>query len=345
MNNEILYLISFAAALLISAVATPLCRFLAVKFNIMDNPISAVKTHKISTPYLGGIAIALGCIASLLIIRMATHFPDGTLRSLRGIIFASVMVMLLGFVDDAKFKGLGFKSKLVVQFLAAAIVVFGFDIRINFLSFYPLSCLISIFWIMGITNAFNIIDIMDGLSSGISVFAAFAFLFISLPTEMIYVNFCAAALAGAVLGFMPYNFSKSKKIFMGDTGSLFIGFVLASLAMGTSYTAMNEVGLFAPLLILAVPIYETGLVSLFRMRKGKSPFLGSKDHYALRLEKMGFSRKQILIMTYAACIILSFCAFLFTKLPLSYAMMLLFLVLICMWIITVRLASVKIEDN
>ncbi|MCL2144952.1 MAG: undecaprenyl/decaprenyl-phosphate alpha-N-acetylglucosaminyl 1-phosphate transferase [Endomicrobia bacterium] len=343
MSNELLYSISFASALLISFFAAPVCRFFAVKFNIMDNPVTAVKTHKVSTPYLGGIAIALGCIASLFIIRLATHFPDGTLRSLRGIIYGSAIVMLLGFVDDAKYKGLGFKSKFLLQFLAAAIVVFGFDIRINFLSIYSVSCIVSIIWIVGITNAFNIIDIMDGLSSGIAVIAAFAFLFISLPTEMIYVNFCAAALAGGILGFMPYNFSKSKKIFMGDTGSLFIGFVLASLAMGTSYTKMNDMGLFAPLLILAVPIYETGLVSMFRMRKGKSPFLGSKDHYALRLEKMGFSRKKILLLTYIVCIILAFCAYFFTKLTLSYAMMLLLIVLAALWTLTLKLASVKVE--
>lgn len=343
MSNDLLYLISFLAALLISLIATPLCRFFAIKLNIMDNPVTAVKTHKVSTPYLGGIAIAVGCISSLFLIRFVTSFPDGTLRSLRGIIYGSIIVLLLGFIDDAKFKGLGFKSKLLIQFLAAAVVVFGFDIRINFISMYWVSCIISIFWIVGITNAFNIIDIMDGLSSGIAVIASFAFLFISLPTEMIYVNFCAVALAGGILGFMPYNFSKSKKIFMGDTGSLFIGFVLSSLAMGTSYTGMNDIGLFAPLLILAVPIYETGLVSLFRIRKGKSPFLGSKDHYALRLERMGFSRKQILIITYAACIVLAVCAFLFTRITLSYAMILLFAVMVCLWIITVKLSSVKVD--
>ena len=343
MSNELLYLISFASALLISLIATPLYRFFAIKLNIMDSPVTAVKTHKVSTPYLGGAAIAMGFIASLFLIRFITHFPDGTLRSLRGIIYGSVIIMFLGFIDDVRYKGLGFKSKLLIQFLAAAIVVFGFDIRINFIAIYPVSCMVSILWIVGITNAFNIIDIMDGLSSGIAVIAAFAFLFISLPTEMIYVNFCAVALAGGILGFIPYNFSKSKKIFMGDTGSLFIGFVLASIAMGTSYTKMNNIGLFAPLLILAVPIYETGLVSMFRMQKGKSPFLGSKDHYALRLEKIGFSRKQILIMTYTACAILAFCAFLFTKLTLSYAMMLLLVVLACLWAITVKLASVKVE--
>ncbi|MCL2485759.1 MAG: undecaprenyl/decaprenyl-phosphate alpha-N-acetylglucosaminyl 1-phosphate transferase, partial [Endomicrobia bacterium] len=206
-----------------------------------------------------------------------------------------------------------------------------------------LSCVVSIFWVVGITNAFNIIDIMDGLSSGIAAIAAFAFLFISLPTEMIYVNFCAAALAGALLGFIPYNLSKSKKIFMGDTGSLFIGFILASLAMGTSYTRMNEIGLFAPLLILAIPIYETFLVSLFRISKGKSPLMGSKDHYALRMEKMGFSRKKILVVTYCVCAFLAFCAFLFTKVSFVYAAMLFLFVLASLWFASVKLASVKVE--
>jgi UDP-N-acetylmuramyl pentapeptide phosphotransferase/UDP-N-acetylglucosamine-1-phosphate transferase len=109
---------------------------------------------------------------------------------------------------------------------------------------------------------------------------------------MFYVNFCSIALAVAILGFLPFNMSKSKKIFMGDAGSLFVGFVMANLAMGTSYSSINNFGIFAPLFILAIPIYETILVSVCRIRKGKLPFLGSKDHYALRLEKMGFSRKN-----------------------------------------------------
>ncbi|MCL2390197.1 MAG: undecaprenyl/decaprenyl-phosphate alpha-N-acetylglucosaminyl 1-phosphate transferase, partial [Endomicrobia bacterium] len=297
----------------------------------------------ISTPYLGGIAIACGWIVSLFLIRAMTHFPDGTLRNLRGVIYGSLIVMVLGFIDDKKYKGLGPKSKLVVQVAAAAIVIFGFGIRINFIPYYWLSCVISILWIVGITNAFNIIDIMDGLSSGIAVIAAFAFLFISLPTEMIYVNFCAAALAGAILGFIPYNLSKSKKIFMGDTGSLFIGFILSSLAMGTSYTRMNEIGLFAPLFILAIPIYETFLVSWFRLRKGKSPLMGSKDHYALRMEKMGFSRKQILVITYCVCAALAIFAYLLTKVSLMYAALLFLFVLLCLWIASIKLASVKIE--
>jgi UDP-GlcNAc:undecaprenyl-phosphate GlcNAc-1-phosphate transferase len=170
-------------------------------------------------------------------------------------------------------------------------------------------------WVMGITNSFNIIDVMDGLSSGIAAIASLAFFFIAMPLEDIHVNFCAIALAGGCLGFLPYNLSKRRKIFMGDTGSLTIGFILAAVAMGTSYSRFSFVGVFAPLLILAIPMYDTFLVSILRMRKGKSPFLGSKDHYALRLEKLGFSRGWILAITYTASGLLAFCAWLVTHLP------------------------------
>jgi len=343
MNFNTAYLIAFIAALIISVVLTPVFRIIAIKLNILDRPITAVKTHKISVPYLGGIAVACAVIFSLLFIRFSTNFPDGTLRSLRGIIYGCIIMLLLGLVDDIKFSGLGYKAKLIIQIAASLIVVFGFDIRINFIPIYWLSCLISVIWITGISNALNIIDIMDGLSSGIAVIAAFAFFIISMPTEMIYVNFCALALCGALLGFMPYNFSKSKKIFLGDAGSLFSGFILACLSLGTSYSSISDIGLFAPLFILAIPIYETFLVSMFRISKGKSPLLGSKDHYALRLEKMGWSRKKILIVTYASCIMLSIAAYLFTKLSIMFSGLLFLSVIAVLWIVSIKLAQVKVE--
>ncbi|MDR1952836.1 MAG: undecaprenyl/decaprenyl-phosphate alpha-N-acetylglucosaminyl 1-phosphate transferase [Elusimicrobiota bacterium] len=343
MSDNYLYLFSFVIALIISVTATPFFRTIAVKLNILDRPLTEIKTHKTNAPYLGGLVIALAWFLTLIAMRQFTDFPTGTLRNLRGIIYASSIIMILGLIDDVKYKGLGYKTKLLIQFLAAAIIVIGFDIRINFIEYYYPSVIISIIWVVGITNALNIIDIMDGLSSGIALIASVAFLFISLPTEMIYVNFCAAALAGAILGFMPYNFSKSKKIFMGDAGSLFIGIILSTLAMGTSYTNMSEIGSFSPLVILAVPIYETFLVSWFRIRKGKSPLVGSKDHYALRLERAGFSRKKILIITYAVCIVLAICAYLFTVLSITYSIILFALVLISLWITSMELSSIKVE--
>lgn len=342
-NNYLLYLLTFLLSLIISLIFTPLFRRIALKFDILDHPTNQVKTHNLPTPYLGGIPIWLGWAISLFIIRFFTHFPTGTLRNLRGILVGSIIILILGLIDDSKPSGIGFKRKFLVQFIAA-IAVFMFDIRLHFVSPYLLALGLSLLWIVGITNAFNIIDIMDGLSSGIAFIASLAFLFIALPTEQIYVNFCAAALAGACLGFIPFNLSKRRKIFMGDTGSLVIGFILASLSMGTSYTEVNEIGLFAPIFILAIPLYDTGLVMYIRWLKGKSPFMGSKDHFALRLEEIGYNRKKILFITYIAGIILSFVAFLFTRLTFIWALLLFSIVAIIAVYITFWLGKIQIKD-
>lgn len=341
-HPSLLYLITFSAALAITALVTPLCRFIATRFGILDRPHTAIKTHITPTPYLGGIAIWAGWLASLFIIRFFTHFPTGTLHSLRGIITGSLFIMIIGLFDDIIPKGLSYRRKFVLQALAAVCILL-FDIRISFVSPYPVAAVLSAVWLIGISNAFNIIDIMDGLSSGVALIASLALIFISLPTEQIYVNFCAAALAGACLGFIPYNLSKRFKIFMGDTGSLTIGFILASLAMGTSYTHLNDIGLFAPILILAIPMYDTFLVMYLRWRKGMSPFLGSKDHFALRLEKMGLSRTQILLVTYTVSVILAFSAYAITQLHLMGASMLFGALLIAAFLTSYRLAQVKID--
>lgn len=343
MTNEFLFLITFLSACLSAVVLTPLFRYAAVKFDIYDRPITDVKTHKISTPYLGGLAIWSGWLISLLIIRFITHFPTGTLNSIRSLFIGSFLMLLLGLFDDIKKGGLGFKFKFFIQIAACVVVVVFFDIRINFIENYFLSVILSMLWIIGLSNAFNIIDIMDGLSCGIAAIAALFFFVIALPSEMIYVNFCSIALVGGCLGFLPYNLSKNKKIFMGDTGSLSIGFILATIAMGTSYTKINPIGIFAPLLILAVPVYETVFVSIMRMRKGKNPFLGSKDHFPLRLEKIGYTRKQILLFVYAACFMLGITAYLTVNLSQSLALMLFSFIVIVLIFIAVKLSKIKVD--
>lgn len=343
MITENFYIISFTVAFVVSLLATLFFRFVAMKLNIYDHPITAVKTHKISTPYLGGLAIWSAWIISLITIRLFTNFPTGTLTNIRALIIGSLLFLLLGLFDDIKKGGLGFKIKFLIQIVASLVVTVGFDIRISFIDNYFISVILSIVWIIGLSNAFNLIDIMDGLSCGIATIASFFFFFIALPSEMLYVNFSAIALVGACLGFLPYNLSKKRKIFMGDTGSLSIGFILATIAMGTSYTNMNLIGLFAPLLILAVPIFETIFVSLVRIEKGKSPFLGSKDHFPLRLEKIGFSRKQILILVYITCTVLGIFAYLFVNLSGILSLFILgFIVLACIFA-SYKLAKVQMD--
>jgi UDP-GlcNAc:undecaprenyl-phosphate GlcNAc-1-phosphate transferase len=308
-----LYLLCWITAGLVSLILTPVARRLALRWNIMDKPDKNLKTHSEAVPYLGGIAILAGFIVSLVLIRFFTHFPTGTLKSIRGIFLGTILVSLIGFMDDARRGGLHFRTKFLLQSLAAVVLI-AFDVRIKFAHPTWLADLLTLVWVIGITNALNLTDIMDGLAGGIATIASLAFLFISLPTEEIYVNFASAALAGACMGFLPYNLSKKRRIFMGDMGSLALGYILAALSMGTSYTKVNDMGLFSPILILALPIYDTILVSLLRLRKGQSPFLGSKDHFPLRLGAMGFNRKQILLICCIGSIAASLGAYLMTRL-------------------------------
>jgi UDP-GlcNAc:undecaprenyl-phosphate GlcNAc-1-phosphate transferase len=222
-------------------------------------------------------------------------------------------------------------------------MVMLFGIQIKFIQPTWFAMGLTILWIVGITNAFNLSDIMDGLASGIAFVASLAFLFISLPTEEIYVNFAAAALAGAALGFIPFNLSKNLKIFMGDAGSLFLGFIASSLALGTSYTGKTEIGVFAPILILALPIFDTFLVFYLRARRGSSPFLGSKDHYPLRLEALGWNRKWILVFAIALSALFSFGAYLCTRVPIGSALGIYALFLVLLGLFTSYLLRAKIQ--
>ena len=338
-----IFIICFLVAFVISVVLTPLVRKFALMFRILDVPYTDIKTHKTPTPYLGGIAIASAFWVSIVVIRLFTSFPTGTLRSLRGILLGSFVMLLLGIFDDIKHKGLHFKFKFLVQAIAAVLLL-SYGIRIKFIQPEWFAIVMTVIWVIGITNAFNIIDIMDGLSGGIALVCALGFFLIGIPAEEeIYVNFVSIALVGACLGFLPYNLGNKLKIVMGDTGALFIGFILASVSLGVKYTEVNTLGLFAPLLILAIPMYDTLLVIYFRWKKGKSPFLGSKDHFALRLEKIGYSRKKIIVVCYIVSLFLSFCALLITRVDILIAGVIYLLLLVLAFIITYELAKIKVE--
>ena len=341
LENFRLYFLAFLLPLLLALGFTPLLRLLALKFGRLDAPTD-IKTHEIPTPLLGGAAVFAAFSASLLFMRFYTSFPTGTLRDLRVILLGGAVMFSLGFVDDIrKPRGLGFKTKFAVQFAVAGLTAF-FGIRIHFIQPDYLGFALSVLWIVGVSNAFNIIDIMDGLSAGQAALAAFGFLLIAFPSESIYVNFASAALAGAALGFLPYNVSYKYKIFMGDSGSLLCGFVLAVVAMGTKYTEVNPLGVYAPLFILAVPIYDTIFVSVMRLRRGHSPFLGSRDHFALRLEKIGFSRRRIVWLSSLVTLGLSIFAWLITQVPLGWGVLIAGVLAVESLLVGAAIAKIKI---
>ena len=314
-----LLFVTFASAATVSFFLTPLVRTLALRWGVLDAPGSPIKTHSHATPVFGGVAIWAGFMLTMLLLRLTTSFPTGTLSNLRALVLGGSLVFALGLVDDLKRpQGLDYKPKFVVQILAALLLIL-FGLRIRFLAPPYFAALVTVIWVVGVTNAFNIVDIMDGLSASQAAIAALAFLLVSLPTEELYVNFASAAVAGAAIGFLPWNLSRRRKIFMGDSGSLLLGYLLAAIALGTRYSDVNDAGPFAPLLILFVPAFDTLFVSLLRLNQGKSPFLGSKDHFALRLERMGLTRAQVVLVAGAAAAVLGLCAFLVTQLPLREA--------------------------
>lgn len=290
----LLYFFTFVIALLLSLYLTPVMRRAALQFGIVDRPDGRLKKHKKPMPYLGGIAIYL---SFLLALAFSFRFD----QVLLGLLLAGTIVLFLGLLDD-----LGFLKtwvKFAGQIVAILVLVkSGIFIKLVFLPLYvriPLTFL----WLVGITNAFNIIDVMDGLSGGVALFASLAFFSVSLLNGRITIAIVAITLAGSLLGFLRYNFHPAR-IYMGDTGSMFLGFMIGALAINGSYTEKDVLGFFAPIVILGIPIFDTCQVMIARWRKGLPVYQGSPDHYALRLRAAGLSVKEVVWLSYAAAAIL-----------------------------------------
>jgi len=338
-----LYAACFAVAATISFFLTPLVRLLSLRIGLLDAPTSSVKTHTTPTPIFGGVAIWAGFAGAMLLLRFTTNFPSGTLYTLRSLLLGGTLVFGLGLADDLRRpEGLDYKPKFLVQFLATALLVL-YGLRIHFIRPNWFAGAVTLVWVVGVTNSLNIIDIMDGLAASQAVIASIGFLLVSLPSQEQYVKFAAAAVAGAALGFLPWNLSKRHKVFMGDCGSLTLGFLLAGLSLGSHPAAVNDAGLFAPILILFVPVFDTFFVSVLRLNQGKSPFLGSRDHFALRLERLGFTRGQVVLIAAAGACFLSFCAFLATQYPLKGALAIYAFVTAVMLWVGLRLSLISMK--
>lgn len=279
-------MIAFSLSGVLALLLTPLMRALARKTGVVDLP-DGLKRHRNPTPYLGGLAIYLAFMITLLCVLLLRGSAGSEVL---GLIAGGTIVCGLGLLDDCR--RLSVSTKLFGQLVAAAVLVIsGLRLEIIYFPLY-LNVALTILWIVGITNAINIVDIMDGLAVSVACIAAATFFFIAVATGDLLTAVVSAALAGACVGFAGYNWCPAS-IFMGDSGSLFLGFMLASVSISASYTARNNIALFSPLLILAVPIYDTFYVSTLRMARGRSPFRGSPDHFALRLKAMGLKDHHV----------------------------------------------------
>lgn len=307
--------IAFLLACIVAFMATPYTIKIAEKIGAVDVPKDKRRMHKKAMPKFGGPAVILGFLVSviyLLIVMSLEHSinlfgPEQYAMKLLGMLLGIIIISIVCVVDDIKtIKPL---TKLAGQLLAAIVVV-AFGIRIGDISLpfcniaeisEVISCIITIVWIVGVTNAINLIDGLDGLSAGISVISAMSLLVIFVlngsPTVSIIL---ITALAGALVGFLPFNFSPAKT-FLGDTGSNFLGFslsIISILGFAKTYTIAVIV---LPLIVLGLPIFDTLMAIIRRIIKGKSIkaiFKADKGHLHHRIVAKGFSQKQAVLILY-----------------------------------------------
>ena len=292
-------LFALALSLVIALYATPLLRAAAVRFGIVDRPDGRLKRQEAPVPYLGGIAIYLSFLLAL----TATHRFDSI--ELLGLLLAGAIVVMLGLIDDLGVLTPG--VKLAGQ-VVAVLTLINSSIYIK-LYFLPgwLAIVLSFLWLLAITNAFNIIDVMDGLAAGVASVAALVLMLVAAFNGRDTYAVVLAAMAGALAGFLRYNFAPAR-IYMGDAGSMFVGLMLGALAMNNTYTRSNLVASVAPVVILGVPVFDMLFVMYVRFRRGLPVMKGSPDHFALRLRKWRLSTRQTVLLSYAATLLLGLLA-------------------------------------
>jgi UDP-GlcNAc:undecaprenyl-phosphate GlcNAc-1-phosphate transferase len=335
-TNWILFIATFALSLGL----TPLFRKIALRSNFLDSPIGQLKKHTAPIPYLGGLAIYFSFLLGILAVLILEQ-PSDSPRAL-AILAGGTVVALLGLADDLF--SLSPAIKFFFEVLAAVLLIL-FGVKLEFLPSHPiLGWLLTIFWVVGVTNAVNLIDIMDGLAGGVSVIACLGFVLVPFLGAQSYVHLTAAALGGSVLGFLPYNYQPAR-IYMGDSGALFLGFVLAGIAMGHGYTQVNIVALCAPLLILGIPLYDTALVMGLRFLKGRSMFRGSNDHLALRLRALNFTVKQIVWALWGLSTLLAVAAGILVRFSEKRALIFIVFFFIITLIFTVAISSIQVYEE
>ncbi len=280
------FLVSFLLTLLL----TPLAKRIAIRLEIFDKPADH-KLHDSPVPYLGGLAILVSLVIAIFAYRK-------TFWELAAILGFAVFLSIIGLVDDKR--GMKPTIKLAAQVLAA-VGIFIFGVRIQLFGFLPFDFILTVFWIVGITNAFNLLDNMDGLSVGTSAICAFFFFVVAAFNEQYLVASLSSVLFGTCLGFLYYNFNPAS-IFMGDAGSLLLGFFLAVIGIKLRFTNIKAITFGVPILVLAFPIFDTALVTISRKIHGVSIFQGGKDHSSHRLVKMGISQRLAVLMLYLVSI-------------------------------------------
>ena len=312
--------LAVAAAFAVALAMTWPSIWLAHKLHIVDMP-NARKVHTAPTPRVGGIAIYLGFVAGALLLGVYT-------RQVAAVLIAGSVVFLTGFIDD--YKDISPKFKLAGQFVAALILVAaGFTIRFisnpftgSTVSLGILGIPITVLWLVGVSNAVNLIDGMDGLAGGVSAIAAVATAIVCLSQGELVAAALAGILAASALGFLPWNFHPAKT-FMGDCGALFMGFILGTLALMGLCKGATAISVFIPFLILGVPVFDTFCAIIRRLFLHKPIFEADKMHLHQVLLSLGLGQRQAVLTIYVFAMLMGLAAVLMAILTSAQAVMVL----------------------
>lgn len=291
------YVVAFLIGLVITFITTPLVSRLAVKIGAIDKP-DARKVHHGAIPRLGGLAIFLGYIVSLVYC-----FPANQMHDLLGLVLGTLILVAVGIWDDVK--QIEPKTKLMGQIIAAAVLC-AYGIRVDFLSLpwggtlflHYWSVPLTIFWIVGFTNIVNLIDGLDGLAAGISGIACFVLAIVLISMGQYACGVAALGLAGSVCGFLRYNFNPAK-IFMGDTGSMLLGYTVAAISVMGAVKTAAVAALAVAAIVLGLPILDTLFAIIRRKISDRPIFKPDKGHVHHRLLAQGLSQKQAVLLMYA----------------------------------------------
>jgi UDP-GlcNAc:undecaprenyl-phosphate/decaprenyl-phosphate GlcNAc-1-phosphate transferase len=308
------YVTLFSISFVLVILLTPFVRRKAIQWGAIDVPDSGRRIHLRPTPRLGGVAVYLAFLLTLLCVPLLGNLVSQSFRAnlprLLALLLPATLMFAFGIYDD--FKGSTATQKIIAQTVAAAII-YGFGFRIDSLSSpfggswrlpVILSFLLTALWVILITNAFNLIDGIDGLAAGASVFALVSILIFSIAQGNPEISLLAVVLVGAVIGFLHYNFNPAT-IFLGDSGSLFLGFMAAALSLAGSQKGSTIIAIAIPLVSFGLPVVEAGLSLVRRFLGGDSLLAGDRGHIHHMLLRRGLTQRQAVILLYAICALFS----------------------------------------
>jgi len=334
-------------ALGVALFLTPVVISFARRTGALDAP-DARKVHVRPIPRIGGIGIYAAFMVSVLVQMSISDLSPELMTSLWGLLAGGTIIVAIGIIDD--YRDLPAKVKLLGQIFAACVLVIGFDVRIDvitdplgdfiYLEYFAIPA--TIFWVVGLTNTVNLIDGLDGLAAGVSSIAAVTIFLVAMEEGIPFVAMITAALAGAAIGFLYYNFNPAR-IFMGDTGSMFLGFMLAGISVIGAVKSAATIALIVPILALGLPILDTTFAIVRRARNHRPIFKPDKGHLHHRLLAHGFTQKQAVLLMYVVSALFGLCALALTAVSTQAALLIILIVAAAVFIGARKLGILRLD--